>query len=70
MISTQRSKGMHAYSDDFFHSRSTLKQFVEQYNIAIGNKIQKEFQASFQSKNNVIKCITRFAWELISKGIH
>ncbi|KAL8473371.1 hypothetical protein ACS0TY_030270 [Phlomoides rotata] len=54
---------MHAYFDDFVHSRSTLKQFVEQYDIAIGNKIQKEFQADFQSKNKVIKCITCFAWE-------
>ncbi|KAL8520773.1 hypothetical protein ACS0TY_011360 [Phlomoides rotata] len=63
MISTQRSEGMHAYFDGFVHSRSTLKQFVEQYDIAIGNKIQKEFQADFQSKNKVIKCNTSFAWE-------
>ncbi|KAL8546642.1 hypothetical protein ACS0TY_006386 [Phlomoides rotata] len=29
MISTQRSEGMHAYFDEFVHSRSTLKQFME-----------------------------------------
>ncbi|KAL8525019.1 hypothetical protein ACS0TY_014584 [Phlomoides rotata] len=63
MISTQRSEGMHVFFDDFVHSRSTLKQFVEQYDIPIGNKIQKEFQTDFQSKNKVIKCITHFAWE-------
>ncbi|KAL8553434.1 hypothetical protein ACS0TY_001927 [Phlomoides rotata] len=54
---------MHAYFDGFVHSRSTLKQFVEQYDIAIGNKIQKEFQADFQSKNKVIKSNTSFTWE-------
>ncbi|KAL8540461.1 hypothetical protein ACS0TY_001895 [Phlomoides rotata] len=54
---------MHAYFDGFVHLRSTLKQFVEQYDIALGNKIQKEFQADFQSKNKVIKCNTSFTWE-------
>ncbi|KAL8491495.1 hypothetical protein ACS0TY_023201 [Phlomoides rotata] len=63
MISTQRSEGMNAYFDDFVHSRSTLKQFMQQYDIAMGNKIQKEFQADFQSKNKVIKCISEFQWE-------
>ncbi|KAL8529640.1 hypothetical protein ACS0TY_006901 [Phlomoides rotata] len=63
MISTHRSEGMHAYFDEFVHSRSTLKQFMEQYDIAIGNKIQKEFVADFQSKNKIITCITHFPWE-------
>ncbi|KAL8536814.1 hypothetical protein ACS0TY_012113 [Phlomoides rotata] len=29
----------------------------------MGNKIQKEFQADFQSKNKVIKCVSEFPWE-------
>ncbi|KAL8549062.1 hypothetical protein ACS0TY_008071 [Phlomoides rotata] len=36
---------------------------MEQYDIAMGNKIQKEFQADFQSKNKVIKCVSEFPWE-------
>ncbi|KAL8530644.1 hypothetical protein ACS0TY_007618 [Phlomoides rotata] len=36
---------------------------MEQYDIAMGNKIQKEFQADFQSKNKVIKCVLEFPWE-------
>ncbi|KAL8480647.1 hypothetical protein ACS0TY_026711 [Phlomoides rotata] len=64
MISTQRSEGMHAYFDEFVHSRSTLKQFMEKYEIVISNKIQKEFAADFKSKNNFVKCITHFPLEL------
>ncbi|KAL8491578.1 hypothetical protein ACS0TY_023247 [Phlomoides rotata] len=63
MISTQRSEGMHVYFDEFVHSRNTLKQFIEQYDIAIGNKIQKEFVVVFHSKNKIITCITHFPWE-------
>ncbi|KAL8511904.1 hypothetical protein ACS0TY_018372 [Phlomoides rotata] len=63
MISTQRSEGMHAYFDEFVHSRSTLKYFMEQYDMAIGNKIQKEFIVDFQSKNKVVKCVSTFRWE-------
>ncbi|XP_073121770.1 protein FAR-RED IMPAIRED RESPONSE 1-like [Henckelia pumila] len=63
MISTQRSEGIHAYYDGYIHFMSTLKQFVEQYEIATSNKIQKEFRADFESKRKVIKCISRFEWE-------
>ncbi|KAL8488635.1 hypothetical protein ACS0TY_024797 [Phlomoides rotata] len=63
MISTQRSEGMHAYFDEFVHSRSTLKQFMKQYDIAFGNKIQKEFVIDFHYKNKIITCITHFPWE-------
>ncbi|KAL8555894.1 hypothetical protein ACS0TY_003637 [Phlomoides rotata] len=63
MISTQRSEGMHAYFDEFVHSRSTLKLFMEQYDMAMCNKIKKEFIADFQSKNKVVKCVSTFCWE-------
>ncbi|XP_073133343.1 protein FAR-RED IMPAIRED RESPONSE 1-like [Henckelia pumila] len=51
MIFTQRSEGMHAYYDGYVHSMSTLKQFVEQYEITTSNKIRKEFRADFESKS-------------------
>ncbi|KAL8522308.1 hypothetical protein ACS0TY_012446 [Phlomoides rotata] len=54
---------MHAYFDEFVHSRSTLKMFMEQYDMAMGNKIQKEFIADFQLKNKVVKCVSTFYWE-------
>lgn len=43
IISLQRSEEMHAYFDEFIHSRSTLKQLMEQYDMAMGSKIRKGF---------------------------
>lgn len=36
---------------------------MEQYEIAISNKFQKEFATNFHSKNEVICCISQFRWE-------
>ncbi|KAH6792035.1 hypothetical protein C2S52_002512 [Perilla frutescens var. hirtella] len=63
MISTQRSEGMHAYFDEFLHSRCTLMQFMEQYEMAMSSKIQKEFVADFDSKNKIFVCSTEYPWE-------
>ncbi|KAL8470792.1 hypothetical protein ACS0TY_033390 [Phlomoides rotata] len=35
MLSTQRSEGMHVYFDDYMPSRCSLKEFMEQYEVAI-----------------------------------
>ncbi|XP_058006730.1 protein FAR-RED IMPAIRED RESPONSE 1-like [Hevea brasiliensis] len=48
MVSTQRSESMHAYFDRYVNSMSTLKQFVEQYEIAMCDKNEKEFYADFK----------------------
>ncbi|KAL8508086.1 hypothetical protein ACS0TY_018585 [Phlomoides rotata] len=70
MISTQRSEGMHVYFDDFVHLKSTLKQFVEQYDVSIGNKIQKKFQADFPSKNKQFqKAYTNSIFSLVQDQI-
>ncbi|XP_057989160.1 protein FAR-RED IMPAIRED RESPONSE 1-like [Hevea brasiliensis] len=63
MVSTQRSESMHAYFDGYVNSMSTLKQFVEQYEIAMCDKNEKEFYADFKSKNTVVNCISVFKWE-------
>ncbi|KAF2299470.1 hypothetical protein GH714_032056 [Hevea brasiliensis] len=63
MVSTQRSESMHAYFDGYVNSMSTLKQFVEQYEIAMCDKNEKEFYADFKSKNTVVNCISVFEWE-------
>ncbi|KAF2283949.1 hypothetical protein GH714_017528 [Hevea brasiliensis] len=62
MVSTQRRE-MHAYFDGYVNSMSTLKQFVEQYEIAMCDKNEKEFYADFKSKNTVVNCISVFEWE-------
>ncbi|XP_057786803.1 protein FAR1-RELATED SEQUENCE 2-like [Salvia miltiorrhiza] len=46
-----------------FEGRSTLKAFVEQYEIAITNKTHKELEADFKSKSTHITRRTQFEWE-------
>ena len=63
MVSTQRSESMHAFFDGYINTRSTLKQFVEQYNIALSDKIQKEFEVDHDYKHKKILCLSSFTWE-------
>ncbi|KAH6762329.1 hypothetical protein C2S52_019762 [Perilla frutescens var. hirtella] len=70
MISTQRSEGRHAYFDEFLHSRCTLMQFMEQYEMAMSSKIQKEFIADFDSKNKIFVCSTEYPWEAQFQRVH
>ncbi|XP_042038241.1 protein FAR1-RELATED SEQUENCE 4-like [Salvia splendens] len=63
MVLTQRSESMHAFFDGFVNSKSMLKPFVEQYEIAIQNKIQKEMNADYQSKCVMLKPVSTFQWE-------
>ncbi|KAF2294819.1 hypothetical protein GH714_020232 [Hevea brasiliensis] len=58
-----KSKGMNAYFDGYVNSRSTQKQFVKQYEIAIRGKNEKELLSEFISKNKVVNCISQFGWE-------
>lgn len=54
---------MHAFFDGYVNSRSTLKTFVEQYEIAMTDKIRKEMLADYQSKFVTIRCQSEFRWE-------
>ncbi|XP_021689522.2 protein FAR-RED IMPAIRED RESPONSE 1-like [Hevea brasiliensis] len=63
MLLTQRSEGMHVYFDGYVNSFSTLKQFIEQHEIALRDKVEKEFFADFRSKNTVVNCILDFQWK-------
>jgi hypothetical protein len=42
MSSTQRSESMNAFFDGYLHSSTTLKIFVEQFENALRNKVEKE----------------------------
>ncbi|XP_062103335.1 protein FAR-RED IMPAIRED RESPONSE 1-like [Humulus lupulus] len=63
MSTTQRSESMNAFFDGYVNSKTTLKQFVEQYDSALRDKIEKENQADFQSFSTLIPCVTHFAIE-------
>ncbi|XP_022866097.1 protein FAR1-RELATED SEQUENCE 1-like [Olea europaea var. sylvestris] len=49
MLTTQRSKSMNAFFDGYVHAKTSLKQFVEQYERALRNKVKNEFIADFKS---------------------
>lgn len=63
MSSTQRSENMNAFFDGYVNSKTTLKQFVDQYENALRSKVQKEDQEDFNSFNSFIPCITCYAIE-------
>ncbi|XP_022859604.1 protein FAR1-RELATED SEQUENCE 5-like [Olea europaea var. sylvestris] len=63
MSTTQRSESMNAFFDGYVHSKTSLKQFVEQYERALRSKVEKEFQAYFKSYSQMVPCATIFQME-------
>uniref|UniRef100_A0A8I6YBD9 Protein FAR1-RELATED SEQUENCE n=1 Tax=Hordeum vulgare subsp. vulgare TaxID=112509 RepID=A0A8I6YBD9_HORVV len=63
MSSTQRSESVNAFFDGYVHARTTLKQFVEQYENALRDKVEKENKADSKSVQEVIPCITHYDFE-------
>ncbi|XP_073153673.1 protein FAR-RED IMPAIRED RESPONSE 1-like [Henckelia pumila] len=63
MSTTQRIESMNGFFDGYVPSKTTLKQFVEQYEQALRSKVEKEFQARFKSFSQVVPCVTRFDME-------
>ncbi|KAG6627411.1 hypothetical protein CIPAW_15G125700 [Carya illinoinensis] len=59
MSTTQRSESMNAFFDGYVHSRTNLKEFVDQFDNALKKKIENENLADFQSFNVTIPCISR-----------
>ena len=60
MSTTQHSESMHAFFDGYVNSKTTLKQFVEQYDNALRAKVEKEREANFRSFKSWIPCITNY----------
>ncbi|XP_045810181.1 protein FAR1-RELATED SEQUENCE 4-like [Trifolium pratense] len=63
MSTTQRSESMNSFFDGYVNSKTTLKQFVEQYDNALKDKIEKENLADFHSFNRIIACISFYGFE-------
>ncbi|KAI8538678.1 hypothetical protein RHMOL_Rhmol09G0123300 [Rhododendron molle] len=57
MSSTQRSESMNHYFDDYINSKTTLKQFVEQYENALVKKVDNEKNEDTKSSQSYIPCI-------------
>jgi len=54
MSTTQQSEGMNAFFDGYINSSTTLPQFVHEYDNALQQKAEKEYEADFSSLNSVI----------------
>ncbi|KAL4592423.1 hypothetical protein LXL04_005417 [Taraxacum kok-saghyz] len=63
MSTTQRSESMNSFFDAYVNSKTSLRQFVEQYDNALKSKIEKETKADFESLNSSYKLITGFYFE-------
>ncbi|VFQ69297.1 unnamed protein product [Cuscuta campestris] len=54
---------MNAFFDGYVHSKTTLKQFVDQYDRALRKKLEMEFQADASSFTKMIPCVTMYEME-------
>ncbi|KAL7205372.1 hypothetical protein ACSBR2_018337 [Camellia fascicularis] len=63
MSTTQCSESMHAFFDGYINLKTTLKQFVEQYENAMAKKVENENSEEFNSLNSYIPCITQYPFE-------
>ncbi|XP_022885642.1 protein FAR1-RELATED SEQUENCE 5-like [Olea europaea var. sylvestris] len=63
MSTTQRNESMNAFFDGYVHSKTSLKQFVDQYERALRSKVEKEIQADFRSFSQMVPCATRYEME-------
>ncbi|KAL7220215.1 hypothetical protein ACSBR2_013142 [Camellia fascicularis] len=60
MSTTQRSESMNAFFDGYVNSKTTLKQFVEQYDNALRSKVEKGNQVDHAYFHFRIPLITKF----------
>lgn len=63
MSTTQRSEGVNAFFDKYVNSKTSLKIFVEQYGLAMLDKIEKEKAADFASFSKSLKLFSKFSLE-------
>ncbi|GFY97364.1 far-red elongated hypocotyls 3 [Actinidia rufa] len=63
MSTTQRNESMNAFFDGYVNSKTTLKQFIEQYDSALRSKVEKESKADHASFHFRIPLITEFEIE-------
>ncbi|XP_028098071.1 protein FAR1-RELATED SEQUENCE 1-like [Camellia sinensis] len=63
MSTTQRSESTNAFFDGYVNPKATLKQFIEQYDNALRNKVEKEKKANFKSRHKLFDCLTIYGFE-------
>ncbi|RYR02445.1 hypothetical protein Ahy_B06g081237 [Arachis hypogaea] len=63
MRSTQRSEGMHSFFGGFLNCKTSLVQFVHEFDNVLGMKEQKELEDDAADSRGLIPCSTRSAIE-------
>ncbi|KAL7229501.1 hypothetical protein ACSBR2_008082 [Camellia fascicularis] len=63
MSTTQRSESTHAFFDGYVNSKTTLKQFVKQYENTLAKKLENENNEEFNSFNSCIPCMVGYEME-------
>lgn len=58
MSITQHSQSLNVFFDGYVHLKTLSKQFVEQYEQAMKNRVEKEFYANFKSFPQMVPCVT------------
>ncbi|RYR30969.1 hypothetical protein Ahy_B01g055762 [Arachis hypogaea] len=58
MRSTQHSESMHSVFDKYLNSKSSLLQFVRQYQNCVIDKEQKEFECDAADLRGIIPCVS------------
>lgn len=56
MSTTQQGENVHPFFDGYINSTTSLQQFVQLYDIALYDKVEKEFEADLRSFNTTIHC--------------
>jgi hypothetical protein len=56
MSLTQRSESMNAFFDGYLHSSTTLKVFMEQFEKAMRNKVEKKILSDFECFKGKLEC--------------
>ncbi|KAG6674149.1 hypothetical protein I3842_15G028400 [Carya illinoinensis] len=70
MSTTQRSESMNSFFDGYVHAKTSLKEFVDQFDNALRKKIESESEADFQSFNVTIPVVSPSPLEKIFQGIY
>ncbi|RYR20735.1 hypothetical protein Ahy_B03g065954 [Arachis hypogaea] len=63
MKSTQRSEGMHSFFGGYLNCKTSLVQFVHEFDNVLGTKEQKELEDDAADSRGLIPCSTRSAIE-------
>ncbi|XP_074298579.1 protein FAR-RED IMPAIRED RESPONSE 1-like [Silene latifolia] len=70
LSTTQRNESLNAFFKGYVNSKTSLKEFVLKYDLALGAKCDKERLAEHQSSNTRYQIVTKFATERFFQPVY